>query len=111
MYKKFSDLLQQRGLRAADVSRGTGINQTVFSEWKKGKSDPKFDKLQKIAKYFNVPVEYFSNEEENLDIKKLTPINDDRRELYEDLERLSSDDLGLVKGLVKGLLAKHGRDE
>lgn len=111
MYKKFSDLLQQRGLRAVDVSKGTGINQTVFSEWKRGKAQPKLDKLRKIAKYFDVPVEYFTDEEENLDIKKLTPIDDDRREFYENLKKLSSDDLGRVEGYVKGLLAKYRSDK
>lgn len=111
MYEKFSKLLQSRGLKAADVSRGTGIHQVIFSDWKRGKSQPKYDKLRKIAKYFDVPVEYFTDEEENLDIKKLTPINDDRRELYEDLAKLSSADLGKVEGFVKGLLAKNGRDK
>lgn len=111
MYKKFSKLLQEKDLTAYRVSKDTGVSQQTLSDWKKGKSQPKTDKLRKIAKYFDVPVEYFTDEEENLGIKKLTPIDDDRRELYEDLERLSSDDLGLVKGLVKGLLAKNGRDK
>ena len=31
----------------------------LFTDWKKGKSSPKFDKLSKIAEYLNVPVSYF----------------------------------------------------
>lgn len=58
MYERFSDLLQKKGLTAAAVSRGTGISQTVFSEWKKGKSQPKIDKLTKIADFLDVSVEY-----------------------------------------------------
>ena len=64
MYEIFSQLLQSRGKKTADVSRATGINQTVFSEWKKGKSTPKADKLQKIAEYFGVSLAYLMGWEE-----------------------------------------------
>lgn len=111
MYEKFSKLLQEKDLTAYRVSKDTGVSQQTLSDWKKGKSQPKTDKLRKIAKYFDVPVEYFTDEEENLDIKKLTPIDDDRREFYENLKKLSSDDLGRVEGYVKGLLAKYRSDK
>jgi transcriptional regulator with XRE-family HTH domain len=58
MYEIYELLLSEKGCKTADVARETGINQTVFSEWKKGKSTPKSDKMQKIADFFNVPLEY-----------------------------------------------------
>lgn len=58
VYERFSDLLQKKGVKVADVTRATGIKSTVFSEWKKGKAQPKADKLQKIADYFEVPLKY-----------------------------------------------------
>lgn len=67
MYSKFVELLQIKGVKAADVSRATGISATVFSEWKKGKSQPKTDKLQKIADYFGVPLTYFTGGSESED--------------------------------------------
>lgn len=63
MYEKFSELLQEHGVTAYKVSKETGIAQTTFSDWKNGKSQPKIDKLQKIADYFNVPVTYFTGDE------------------------------------------------
>lgn len=78
MYEKFSELLQRKNVKAADVSRGTGIKQTVFSEWKKGKSTPKIDKLQKIADYFGVPIEYFigkKNDDKPADTLTIMPQN------------------------------------
>ena len=111
MYSKFSDLLQSRGLRPADVSKGTGINQTVFSEWKKGKSTPKIDKLQKIAAYFDVPIEYFTNDAEIEEIKKITPAENGRDDINKDLQKLPEGDRQYVKGIIKGLLAKNGLDE
>lgn len=62
MYETFKALLEQTGKTPAQVSRDTGINSTVFSEWKKGKSKPKADKLYTLAKYFGVPMEIFMEE-------------------------------------------------
>ena len=64
MYSVFAELLSKFGVRASDVSKATGINQTVFSEWKKGKSRPKDDKRQKIADYFGVSLHYLDTGEE-----------------------------------------------
>lgn len=58
MYEIFAKLLQQNGVKAADVAKATGINQTVFSDWKRGKSSPKADKRRKIAEYFGVSLQY-----------------------------------------------------
>ena len=65
MYKKFEELLKANGCTAYKVSKATGIPGSTFTEWKKGKCQPKSDKLQKIADYFNVPLGYFYGEEEN----------------------------------------------
>ena len=57
MYEYFEKLLTVRGLKPADVTRGTGISSTVFTEWKKGKSTPKTDKLLDIARFLGTSVE------------------------------------------------------
>lgn len=59
MYEKFMELLNLSGSSTAEVSRRTGIGKSTFSNWKKGEYNPKIDKLQKIATYFGVGVEYF----------------------------------------------------
>ncbi|WP_313074775.1 helix-turn-helix domain-containing protein [Lacrimispora sp.] len=58
MYEIFLKLLEARGVKAADVCRGTGLPSSLFSEWKRGKSTPKADKMKKIADYFGVTVDY-----------------------------------------------------
>lgn len=58
MYDIFLKLLEERGVKAADVAKATGIPQSTFSDWKSGRSAPKADKLQKIADYFNVSPRY-----------------------------------------------------
>ena len=63
MYEKFAALLKQREITAYRVSKDTGIPANTFTDWKNGRSKPKFDKLLILAKYFGVPVEYFAEED------------------------------------------------
>ena len=87
MYEKFSKLLQDYGVTAYRVSKVTGIAQSVFSEWKRGKSQPKLDKLQKIADFFNVPVTYFT-EDDNIMIEAHNEpiyVDDETREIIDQL--------------------------
>ena len=58
-FLRYDELRNKKGLTHADVARDIGINPIVFTDWKSGKSAPKADKLLKIARYFNVPVEHF----------------------------------------------------
>ena len=58
-YDLFDKLLKEKGLRAADVSRGTGISTATLSEWKKRKYIPKADKMERVADFLGVPIAYF----------------------------------------------------
>lgn len=42
------------------VSKETGIAESVLSSWKSGRSEVKFDKVVILARFFNVPLEYFA---------------------------------------------------
>ena len=90
MYEIFETLLREKGLKAADVCRATGIKSPVFSEWKKGKSTPKQDKMIKIAKFLGVSVEYLmTGEETEREEKSLTPRDEkDIRAILSNTEEL-----------------------
>lgn len=62
LYEKFERLLSERNLTSYKVSLATGIAQSSLSDWKRGISKPKVDKLQILADYFSVPLEYFLKE-------------------------------------------------
>lgn len=59
MYEKFAELLEKTNKTAYQVSKETGIPQSVLSDWKRGRSKPKVEKLKILADYFSVPIEYF----------------------------------------------------
>ena len=65
MYYIFVELLQRNGVSTYQVSKATGIAQSVFSSWKNGIRKPKADNLKKIADYFGVSTDYLLGRDEN----------------------------------------------
>lgn len=64
-YEKVEKLLDAKNITAYRVSKDTGLSPTLFTDWKKKRSKPKVDKLLILARYFDVPLEYFVGEGEN----------------------------------------------
>ncbi len=65
MYDKYQKLLLRNNTTSYQVAKHLGISATTFSDWKNGKSTPKIDKLRRIAEYFQVPLEYFTSDEQS----------------------------------------------
>ena len=59
MYEKYLKLRDKKGVTDYRVSIETGITKSTFTDWKNGRSKPKFEKLLILANYFGVPVTYF----------------------------------------------------
>lgn len=62
-YEIVEKLMKEKGVRASDVAKATGIPSSVFTDWKKGRYVPKADKLYALAQYFKVPMEVFFNDD------------------------------------------------
>ena len=58
MYERLEELLKERNMTAYKLSKETGILTATLSSWKKGTYVPKGDKLQVIASYFGVTVDW-----------------------------------------------------
>ena len=104
MYSRFEHLLQKNNVTAYRVAKETGIAQTTFSDWKKGKSSPKIEKLSKIADYFGVPIEYFTGEEQTAPEEREPSENEELFRIFsslpEDQQKSIAD---LIRSLSKGL--------
>lgn len=58
MYEIFELLCNKNNVTPYRVCKETGLTTATISNWKAGRYVPKQDKLQKIADYFNVSLEY-----------------------------------------------------
>ncbi|MBE6721893.1 MAG: helix-turn-helix transcriptional regulator [Ruminococcaceae bacterium] len=57
-------LMNQKGVTAYRVAKDTGLSTGLFSQWKKRMQKPSMDKLNKLADYFGVSVDYLSGNEQ-----------------------------------------------
>lgn len=58
MYAIFEELCENKGVSAYRVAQETGVTTSTLTAWKQGKYTPKDEKLQKLADFFGVSVEY-----------------------------------------------------
>jgi len=112
MYEIFDLLLKKHNLSSYRVAKETGISQTTFSNWKAGRSTPKQDKLQKIADYFGVTIEYLMGKEERpnqayylndetQERLQALKVNDKLRILFDASRKLEPSDIDFVLEMVE----------
>lgn len=94
MYEIFQKLLDKHGITAYKVAKETGITTATLTNWKKGRYVPKQDKLQKIADYFGVTVEYLmtGKVQENGSLKLTLKDERDIKSILESTEQLLQQD-------------------
>ena len=98
MYEIFEQLLSKYGVTAYRVAKETGITTATLTNWKQGKYTPKQDKLQKIADYFGVSLDYLMTGNTTEPVKEKAPeltARDERdieKTLKETLKQLNSQD-------------------
>lgn len=76
MYEIFVQLLEKYNLTPYKVAKETGVSQSTLSDWKRGVSTPKQDKLQKLADYFGVTVDYLMTGKTEAPEEKKNPFSD-----------------------------------
>lgn len=116
IYSKIEALLSQHNISAYRLSKDTGISTASLTDWKKGRSNPKADKIQIIADYFNVPISYFLDSAEQT--KEVPPIKSDTLNVdfknvkvmfYGDYE-LTEQEKKMVENVIKGVISSR-KDE
>ena len=52
-------MLTSKGVTDYELSKNTGVPTSTLSNWKAGRYAPKADKINSLADYFGVTIEYF----------------------------------------------------
>lgn len=104
MYKIFEELCKENGVTPYRVCKETGITTATISNWKAGRYTPKADKMQKIADYFGVSLEYLmTGEKQTVSMRSQKSAESeltarDERDIANDLknimEKLSNEEAG-----------------
>ena len=91
IYDRYKTIRDSRNIKDSQVAKETGITKSTFSEWKSGKYTPKQDKLQKIADFFGVTIDYLMTGTEDT-TKEYHQLNArDERDISRRLEQTLSD--------------------
>lgn len=61
--KKIAQLRKSHNMTQEELGKVLSVTYQAVSKWERGESLPDFDMMSRIAKYFNVPLTYFSDEE------------------------------------------------
>jgi transcriptional regulator with XRE-family HTH domain len=103
MYERLDILLKKNGVTPYKLAKDIGISQSSLSEWKRGNSIPKYDKLVKIAGYFNVSVNYLTGQSDDEQPAEA----DDNKELLDKLMTMDK----LMSMVKEKLAAPEWSDE
>ncbi|QCJ57722.1 helix-turn-helix domain-containing protein [Enterococcus mundtii] len=74
LFDRIKELSKKRGKNLKQVALELGYGENLFYTWKR--STPNADKLQDVADYFGVSVDYLLGRD-NVEMKKLNPEEDD----------------------------------
>lgn len=108
MYEMFQKLLDERGATAYQVSKATGISTGSLTDWKKGRSSPKIENLQKIADYFGVSLDYLCGKDEKVEKKESPPaVNTVEELIARECAGLSETDQKTVLDYIRFLKSKQ----
>lgn len=53
-------LLDQHGMTAYQLSKETGLNESMVNRWKRGERSPSLENAVTVANYFRVPLDYMT---------------------------------------------------
>ena len=88
IYERIESLRKSQGLSQGKLEKQLGFSNGSISKWKN--STPKVERLQKLADFFGVSVEYLMTGKE--DEQKEKDNTDDLKQKYEELEELLRSD-------------------
>lgn len=95
--QRIKQLANNHGITIAELERKTGISNGQISKW--NVRSPKTENLEKVAKYFDVSLDYLTGNSES---KQTADLDDDDVIFTYQGKPLSAEDKALIKRLMNG---------
>ena len=99
---------KQKNMSQEQLGQHLGFGKNTISQYENGIREPNLDTIKKIARIFNVSIDYLvGNNSENIDVleqNNMGNINPERFETIKLINNLSDEDFACIKGYLSGIL-------
>lgn len=83
MQNRLEEIRQEKKLSQKDLAKKLNISQQAISLYEKGEREPKLETWQKLADFFNVPVDYLLGISKDSSTLTIDDLNQEEQEAYE----------------------------
>lgn len=119
MAKNIQRLMEKYGKDRVDVCKDLGISYTTFTDWVKGNTYPRIDKIEMLARYFHVTKadlvedsspEYYENNDTTAIAQQIFD-NPELRVLFDAARDADPEDLKTTYDMLMALKRKERGDD
>lgn len=100
-YERIQHLIEQRNLTAYKISKDTGIPQSTFSDWKRGRMKPSVKHLITLSNYFNVSLDYLNGLTEDINAEDVDMYGINKKDMITYLEEKNPELINIYKDIVE----------
>lgn len=83
MQNRLKEIREEKGLTLDEMQNQTGIKRGTYNNYENGVTEPKLETWQKLADFFNVPVDYLLGISKDRSTLTIDDLNPEEREAYE----------------------------
>ena len=80
---RIKEIRQEKNLSQTDIAKALGVTRQAISLYEKGDRELKLETWQKLADFFNVPVDYLLGISEDRSTLTIDDLNPEEQEAYE----------------------------
>lgn len=109
MFKtRVKEARKRKGLTQKQLATYLNLSANAICEWEKGRSEPSFETLKKIADYFDVSVDYLLGREDDFGVvKRESPADKDSEEFLSLYRELTPSAQEAIKETIRQLVARQ----
>ena len=90
MQNRLKEIRQEKNLSQTDIAKALGVTRQAISLYEKGDREPKLETWEKLADFFNVPVDYLLGISKDRSTLTIDDLNPEEQEAYERITDLLS---------------------
>ncbi len=83
MQNRLKEIREEKGLTLDEMQNQTGIKRGTYNNYENGVTEPKLETWQKLADFFNVPVDYLLGISKDRSTLTIDDLNPEEQEAYE----------------------------